>query len=236
MGKAPTPKRTLTCLACSVVFEPAIQQRREFCNDCTHKFNHCAHCDSVKPAEDFGIDRQRVSGRQNRCRDCRNPGSTCRCCGATHKRERGARIWSICPPCAAVKNRCYTCKEYKDHSEFNKDSTAPGGLSGRCRPCSHAHSIEKRYGVPLDEYKRMLAVQGGVCAICSQPPPDNRPNLYVDHDHRTGTVRGLLCNGCNSGIGYLQDSVAVILAAADYVFERSPAAENSSESIDRARD
>lgn len=50
-------------------------------------------------------------------------------------------------------------------------------------------------GVTVEDYDRMLADQGGVCAICGNPPKVRR--LDTDHDHRTGRVRGLLCHRCN---------------------------------------
>ena len=57
-------------------------------------------------------------------------------------------------------------------------------------------------GVTDDEYEGMLAEQGGVCAICGSPPKSRR--LHVDHDHRTGAVRGLLCFRCNRALaGYV---------------------------------
>jgi recombination endonuclease VII len=53
-----------------------------------------------------------------------------------------------------------------------------------------------------DEYDAMLAAQGGVCAICGNAPKTRR--LHVDHDHRTGAVRGLLCYRCNRALpGYV---------------------------------
>ena len=57
-------------------------------------------------------------------------------------------------------------------------------------------------GVTDDEYEGMLAEQGGVCAICGSPPKSRR--LHVDHDHRTGAVRGLLCFRCYRALaGYV---------------------------------
>lgn len=50
-------------------------------------------------------------------------------------------------------------------------------------------------GVTDEEYDRLLAAQDGVCAICGNPPKTRR--LHVDHDHKTGAVRGLLCWPCN---------------------------------------
>lgn len=53
-------------------------------------------------------------------------------------------------------------------------------------------------GVSIEEYDRMLAAQGGGCAICHNPPKNRR--LHVDHDHKTGKVRGLLCFRCNRAL------------------------------------
>lgn len=55
----------------------------------------------------------------------------------------------------------------------------------------------KRLGVGDAEYEVMLLEQGGVCAICGNPPKEGGRRLHVDHDHRTGKVRGLLCFRCN---------------------------------------
>ena len=56
----------------------------------------------------------------------------------------------------------------------------------------------KQLGVTDEDYARMLDAQGGGCAICGNPPRSRR--LHVDHDHRTGKVRGLLCFRCNRGL------------------------------------
>lgn len=53
-------------------------------------------------------------------------------------------------------------------------------------------------GLSLEEYDALLAAQGGGCAICGNPPKTRR--LDVDHDHRTGKVRGLLCHRCNRAL------------------------------------
>jgi hypothetical protein len=50
-------------------------------------------------------------------------------------------------------------------------------------------------GVSDEEYERLLAYQGGTCALCPSKPGTRR--LHVDHDHASGRVRGLLCHRCN---------------------------------------
>jgi len=61
----------------------------------------------------------------------------------------------------------------------------------------------------------MLQVQGGVCAICGNPPKTRR--LDVDHDHKTGVIRGLLCFTCNHHLLGKYATVAKLRAAADYL-------------------
>lgn len=73
----------------------------------------------------------------------------------------------------------------------------------------------KQLGVTDDVYARMLAQQGGGCAICGNPPKTRR--LDVDHDHKTGTVRGLLCFVCNHYILGKYATPARLRAAADYL-------------------
>jgi hypothetical protein len=53
-------------------------------------------------------------------------------------------------------------------------------------------------GITDDDYEALLAAQGGGCAICGNPPKTRR--LHVDHDHKTGKVRGLLCHRCNRAL------------------------------------
>lgn len=77
----------------------------------------------------------------------------------------------------------------------------------------------KRYGITLEEYERQLEAQDGACAICKRRPvPGARKQmLCIDHDHRTGKFRGLLCDACNRAIGMLQDSPTVLRVAAEYL-------------------
>jgi Recombination endonuclease VII len=62
----------------------------------------------------------------------------------------------------------------------------------------------------------MLEEQGGGCAICHASPPESA-SLHVDHDHKTGKVRALLCVKCNNAIGAFGEKYELFQAAADYV-------------------
>lgn len=73
--------------------------------------------------------------------------------------------------------------------------------------------LKNRYNLTSEEFTYMVMEQGGVCAVCGLVPSA----LYVDHDHITGTVRGLLCQKCNSGIGFLGDSLEGLEKAVSYL-------------------
>ncbi|MCK5017508.1 MAG: endonuclease VII domain-containing protein [Candidatus Peribacteraceae bacterium] len=65
--------------------------------------------------------------------------------------------------------------------------------------------LYQRYNLTPEQYADILAAQKGICAICGGVNSDNK-NLCVDHNHRTGKVRGLLCSMCNSMLGFATDN------------------------------
>jgi hypothetical protein len=72
----------------------------------------------------------------------------------------------------------------------------------------------KRYNLTVENYNKLVVIQNNKCKICQVLP---RTYLYVDHCHKTGIIRGLLCQKCNSGIGLLQDSVEILQKAINYL-------------------
>lgn len=63
----------------------------------------------------------------------------------------------------------------------------------------------------------MLVAQGGACPICRDTTPRSKRGWVVDHDHKTGNTRGVLCNHCNVGIGFLRDDAEVLQRAIEYL-------------------
>jgi hypothetical protein len=101
---------------------------------------------------------------------------------------------------------------YRRHREQHGLSYAEGDL-------------KRKYGIGLAEYSQMFMAQGGKCAICGSDYGGHRnaeqKALAVDHDHKTGKVRGLLCEPCNQGIGKLKDDYKILRQAADYLEKHS---------------
>jgi hypothetical protein len=89
---------------------------------------------------------------------------------------------------------------------------------------SRHYRLRHRYGISGADEQAMIAIQRSLCAICC-----NGKAEHIDHDHETGRVRGVLCPGCNSGMGQLRDDPAALRRAADYLsgtlVETRPAAD-----------
>lgn len=109
--------------------------------------------------------------------------------------------------------KCSGCKTIKEDCEFHRGTTY-------CKPCRKqyriAHSnfdrdqgynLRKNYGISVEEFDALAESQNNMCAICGVGIPHGRGNWHVDHDHKTGKIRGLLCHHCNVGLGYFKDSM-----------------------------
>jgi hypothetical protein len=84
------------------------------------------------------------------------------------------------------------------------------------RTAGRSYYLKYRFGITADEYDRLLDSQGSACAICGRACESGR-RLAVDHDHQTGSIRGLLCRKCNCALGLLGDTPEGIAAALRYL-------------------
>lgn len=122
---------------------------------------------------------------------------------------------------------CTGCRRRKPAAAFNANNKKTNGLQSRCRTCvrraarhpdrqvrARAAKIKHKYGLSEAAFEELLLEQDGLCAICREVPDKQ---LYVDHCHTTGAVRGLLCQACNAGIGQLRDDPALVRNALRYL-------------------
>ena len=77
--------------------------------------------------------------------------------------------------------------------------------------------LQKNYHITLLQYNQLREHQDYKCAICRAPEANFKNGMAVDHCHKTGEVRGLLCWRCNRALGKFEDSIEKIRRAADYV-------------------
>jgi len=81
-----------------------------------------------------------------------------------------------------------------------------------------AYLRKKKFGVTQAEFDLRLQIQDSKCAICLQPERENRrKQLCLDHNHRTGQVRGLLCSRCNRILGYVHEDTTILTRAVRYL-------------------
>lgn len=77
---------------------------------------------------------------------------------------------------------------------------------------TEAARVKWKYGLSREDYQSLQEEHGGRCAICRM-----KSRLEIDHNHKNGKARGLLCHGCNVALGYAKENIKTLLAAADYL-------------------
>jgi len=122
---------------------------------------------------------------------------------------------------------CSKCKKDKELVEFDK--TGMRGYRANCKACRREQRkgcptqrngwYKRKYGITLEDYNKIFTEQKGCCKICNTHQVELKIRLAVDHCHTTGKVRGLLCDTCNRGLGYLKDSPELLNNAINYLKE-----------------
>ena len=111
--------------------------------------------------------------------------------------RQGRDSW--CKACHAAAQKGYVAK--KDPEQHKQD-----------RRASHYRTT---YGITLGEYEKLNSFRSGECWICKRP--GIKRGLNIDHDHRTGLIRGLICHQCNRGLRWFRDNPLDLRAAAAYL-------------------
>lgn len=158
------------------------------------------------------------------------------------KRDRQGRpIYEALCECG---NKSYPRKDYLNNRGIFSHCGCRNGLSyeeknnieKEKRKSSYAKNLEInklnsrknkykiRYKITLEQYEKMLQNQKSTCFICKKHQsnmPKSYGRLVIDHCHKTGKIRGLLCRSCNSGIGQLKDSETLLRRAIHYLARES---------------
>lgn len=134
---------------------------------------------------------------------------------------------------SGASKKCSICYNNLPLNKFSKHSRARDGLQNSCKECSSSYGkswesdpnnrrrrkLRQKYDMTLEEYNQMLHDQNYSCAICGSKETRNSKYefLPVDHCHKTGKVRGLLCDFCNVGLGRFEDDVERLQNAIKYL-------------------
>jgi hypothetical protein len=115
---------------------------------------------------------------------------------------------------------CICCGNIKSRGEFNllRNGKPRNGICKECgRDKKNAYRISK-YGLPLSVFNNYLQKQNNKCAICERDLMDET-GIMIDHCHKSGKVRGILCRNCNFMIGFGNDDINVLKSAINYLIE-----------------
>lgn len=154
----------------------------------------CPSCKQKLPLTSFGKYKYDEFGLQGKCRSCTN----------AKNREYAPNMSEV----AKEKRREYTRKWRENLSEDERKRI-------------YKSRNLKIYGLTLEQFEKLLEIQGQKCALCHEPlsvlqgRQDNSVN--VDHDHTTGKVRALLHQKCNNGLGCYDDNPALLAKAIEYL-------------------
>lgn len=134
--------------------------------------------------------------------------------------------------------KCSKCNEYKELVNYSKKAKSSDGRYAYCKPCEvivnrlkylkrrreqppkppkppkpprdFKGSYFARYGITINQYNELFLNQNGCCKICNKHQAEFSQKLSVDHCHKTGKVRGLLCRHCNFGLGFAKDDISIL--------------------------
>lgn len=169
-------------------------------------FKRCTECDDLKPLSEFHKLRSNAKkvGLRSVCKQC-----------ALHIRQgyKKSVTWR-----SRTAKRCMRCRQVKD--------IATGFASSRkvnCLECNKSATDRRfvrrllyKFKITYEQYLAAPIHGKDSCDICGASAPAHK-SLAIDHCHKTGRIRGLLCDACNTGIGFLGDDEERILKAYEYI-------------------
>ncbi|MFE5775120.1 endonuclease domain-containing protein [Brachybacterium sp. NPDC056505] len=198
----------------------------------------CSNCSEVKDVSEFSPVGTFVTGEIKY-------GSKCKACNASIKRAKHVPApydWTAWRP--KETKVCRVCGAELPLSEFPKSRISKHGQQlhhGTCKSCGTGKAkgwrgtqdparlkAQRRvwlFSLDQEQYGQILRSQGGACAICAMSFAADGRDVYIDHDHLCcpgrrscgKCIRGFLCNRCNTALGQLRDSKAILEAALRYV-------------------
>jgi len=172
----------------------------------------CTACKETKDLELFYADPKGKSGRASQCKEC-----IC-------KKAREYKIHKIEKDPSFFKRKEKASRELKrekepdyfahTNKEYRARLKASGDTSGK------DYHLRRKYGITYDEYMQMAEDQGFCCEVCKTHKDElGSQGLCVDHCHTTGRVRALLCQGCNSAVGYVKENALTAERLVEYIRE-----------------
>lgn len=120
------------------------------------------------------------------------------------------------------KKRLWHRNDYKRHKAAYIERSRKQQKTAKYKIMHKNIKMRTRYGITIEERDIMIKAQNGLCAICFI-----NPATEIDHCHKSKVVRGILCQGCNIGIGFLKDDTNILFSAHEYLRQFGSRASNA---------
>jgi hypothetical protein len=171
----------------------------------------CDHCGDEKAVDQFDVFYEGANKRKryrSKCRECMQLFVRVCACGC------GEELPSTTPKIKRYRVG-HNPEATRDRAEDRREYVRAWAHANPGKKLEHV--LKHKFGLTLERYEELRAKQKNRCAICRKTEPGgNCKRWCVDHDHRTGEIRGLLCLQCNTGIGVLGDDVTGMRRAVAY--------------------
>lgn len=162
------------------------------------KSKRCKVCQQAKPLDEFYRAAGMRDGHRNDCKSC----------NLAAKKRR----YEQDPATAIARVKRWQQENVDRLNSYRREYNAQPHRKRALRDGYY----RRTFGISADEFDKLLGKQGGGCAICGKRP-ERMESLHLDHDHVTGRVRGILCIGCNQGLGQFYDDPELLQRAVAYL-------------------
>ena len=182
---------SVVCSRCTEAFEPKVKGKLP---------TNCPSCAKIKQTE-VGRAGSKLKSEERRQQHLLNRES-CKDCGKVLPLRKTTK-YKYCSDCyPAMKTR------YEEARRIRLKKNDPFFDKRR--------DLKKNYGISLEEYTKLFQSQKNRCAICLSNESGGK-GWHVDHDHKTGVIRGILCHFCNLGLGHFKDDQQIMKTSIKYL-------------------
>lgn len=171
------------------------------------RMKRCSICRESLPLTNFGKSSKNNGIYLSYCKEC-HCKNTAKLQQKYRERNKNREVHNH------IKKFCPQCKEWKKRTKDNwrRNSSCKDGLQAYCKKCSDIHIKTSIYKISPEEYNKLIK-ENNKCKICGVILEE----ACIDHCHKKGNVRGILCHSCNTGIGYLKDNPYIMFRAIKYI-------------------
>lgn len=125
--------------------------------------------------------------------------------------------------------KCSKCKVEKQVTEFFKNKCKKDSYDGYCKDCTKLvrkktdsklnkeRAIKSRYGLTKIQLDLKFEKQNSSCGICKNKLDLNKRSTYIDHNHKTGETRDILCSKCNTVLGFVNEDIELLKEFIEYI-------------------